>query len=75
MFGQMDLIVIGGLALLLFGPKKIPDLMKGLGLGIKEFKKVQSELEEEVQKPIVSYDKPEKQTVTEKQEQSGGKSV
>jgi sec-independent protein translocase protein TatA len=73
MFGQMDLIVIGGLALLLFGPKKIPDLMKGLGLGIKEFKKVQSELEEEVKKPIVSYDKPEKPTVAEQQEKTGEK--
>lgn len=73
MFGQMDLIVIGGLALLLFGPKKIPDLMKGLGLGIKEFKKVQSELEEEVKKPIVSYDKPEKPTVAEHQEKTGEK--
>jgi len=31
MFGQMDLVLIGGVALLLFGPKKIPDLMKGLG--------------------------------------------
>lgn len=75
MFGEMDLIIIGGIALLLFGPKKIPDLMKGLGLGIKEFKKVQSEFEEEVKKPVVSYDKPEKPAVTEKAEQPGEKSV
>jgi len=39
MLGEMDLIIIGGIALLLFGPKKIPDLMKGLGHGLKEFKK------------------------------------
>ena len=48
MFGQMDLILIGGVALLLFGPKKIPDLMKGLGKGLSEFKKAQSEFESEI---------------------------
>lgn len=59
MFGQMDLLLIGGVVVLLFGPKKIPDLMKGLGHGLREFKKAQSEFEEEVTKPIVSYDKTE----------------
>jgi len=34
--GEMGVIVI--LALLLFGGKKIPELMKGLGQGIREFK-------------------------------------
>jgi sec-independent protein translocase protein TatA len=58
MFGQMDLVVIGGLALLFFGSKNIPDLMKGLGSGIREFKKAQSDLEEKVQPTIVNYDKP-----------------
>ena len=35
--GQIAIVVI--LVLLLFGGKKIPELMKGLGTGIKEFKK------------------------------------
>lgn len=35
--GQIVIVVI--LVLLLFGGKKIPELMKGLGTGIKEFKK------------------------------------
>lgn len=39
------LLIIGG-ALLLFGGKKIPELMKGLGSGIKEFKKAASDVEE-----------------------------
>ncbi|MEI7787637.1 MAG: twin-arginine translocase TatA/TatE family subunit [Chlorobiaceae bacterium] len=52
MFGQMDLILIGGVALLLFGPKKIPDLMKGLGKGLSEFKKAQSEFESEIKKVV-----------------------
>lgn len=33
-----ELIVVVAIALLLFGGKKIPELMKGLGTGIKEFK-------------------------------------
>ena len=37
--GATELIVIGVIVLLLFGGKKIPQLMKGLGQGINEFKK------------------------------------
>lgn len=37
--GTPELIIIAILLVLLFGAKKIPDLMKGLGSGIKEFKK------------------------------------
>jgi len=36
--GPWQYIVIGLAILLLFGGKKIPELMKGLGKGIKEFK-------------------------------------
>ena len=36
--GAPELIIIVVLVLLLFGGKKIPELMKGLGKGIKEFK-------------------------------------
>lgn len=39
MIGTTELLLIALLALLLFGGKKIPDLMKGLGKGIKEYKK------------------------------------
>ena len=37
-FGMTEIIVILVIVLLLFGGKKIPELMKGLGTGIKEFK-------------------------------------
>ena len=37
--GPWQLILIVLLALLLFGGKKIPELMKGLGKGVSEFKK------------------------------------
>lgn len=36
--GLTEILVIVGIVLLLFGGKKIPELMKGLGSGIKEFK-------------------------------------
>jgi sec-independent protein translocase protein TatA len=36
--GPMELVVILAVALLLFGGKKIPELAKGLGEGIKNFK-------------------------------------
>ena len=36
--GATELIVIAVIVLLLFGGKKIPELMRGLGRGVKEFK-------------------------------------
>lgn len=36
--GTTELLLIGGIALLLFGGKKLPEMMRGLGKGVKEFK-------------------------------------
>ena len=38
MIGTTELLLLGGLALLLFGGKKLPEMMRGLGQGVKEFK-------------------------------------
>ena len=38
LFQPMHLLVIVGIALLIFGPKKLPELGKGLGEGIRGFK-------------------------------------
>ena len=45
--GAPEIILIVLVVVLLFGGKKIPELMRGLGQGIKEFKKA-SKLEDEV---------------------------
>ncbi|MBQ9253660.1 MAG: twin-arginine translocase TatA/TatE family subunit [Bacteroidales bacterium] len=39
MIGTTELIVIGGAVLLLFGGKKIPELMRSLGRGVSEYKR------------------------------------
>jgi sec-independent protein translocase protein TatA len=45
--GPWQWIIIGLAILLLFGGKKLPELMKGLGTGIKEFKNATTTEEEE----------------------------
>ncbi len=45
--GPWQFVIIIVLALLLFGGRKIPELMKGLGQGMKEFKKATKEEEGE----------------------------
>lgn len=45
--GPQEIIIIAILVLLLFGGKKIPELMKGLGKGMKEFKKAKAEMDED----------------------------
>lgn len=45
--GTTELILIAAIALLLFGGKKFPELMKGLGQGMQSFKKGMSEPLEE----------------------------
>ena len=48
-FGGWQVILIIALVLILFGAKKIPELAKGLGTGIKEFKKATREVTDEIQ--------------------------
>ena len=50
--GPWQIVIVVVLVVLLFGGKKIPELMKGLGKGISEFKKGAKEGEEDSQKEI-----------------------
>lgn len=46
-FGFPEMIVVGIIIIVLFGAKRIPELAKGLGTGIRDFKKAMSEEPEE----------------------------
>ena len=48
--GTTELIIIVVIVLLLFGGKKIPELMRGLGKGVKSFKEGINEIDDEVKK-------------------------
>lgn len=50
--GGGELIIILLIILLLFGGKKIPELMRGMGKGIKSFKQGMSEVQDEVNKAV-----------------------
>ena len=56
--GVWEVLIIAFIVLLLFGGKKIPELMKGLGKGVKSFKEGVNEVEKEI-KDIDKEDKPE----------------
>lgn len=47
--GAGEIIIIALVILLLFGGKKIPELMRGLGKGVRSFKEGMNEAKEEVQ--------------------------
>jgi sec-independent protein translocase protein TatA len=47
LFQPMHLLVIFGIALLVFGPKKLPELGKGIGDGIRGFKSAMNPKEDE----------------------------
>ncbi len=65
-FGGMEWIVIAMAVLLLFGAKKIPELARGLGQGLTEFRKASTDIRKEIEKgseePSISErDKKKKQ--------------
>ena len=51
LFQPMHLLVIFGIALLVFGPKKLPELGKGIGEGIRGFKSATKEEEKPANRP------------------------
>lgn len=46
--GAWEIVIIALIVLLLFGGKKIPELMKGLGKGVKSFKEGLNEVEKDI---------------------------
>ena len=54
--GGMEMVIIAFIVLLLFGGKKLPELMKGLGKGIREFNNAKASIESEVKESIKELD-------------------
>ena len=50
--GWPEIVAILAVVLLLFGAKKLPELAKGLGSGIKEFKKASREVRDELERSV-----------------------
>ena len=53
LFQPMHLLIIFGIALLVFGPKKLPELGKGIGEGIRGFKSAVKAEESKPATPVV----------------------
>ena len=61
-FGLWEILIIALVILLIFGGRKIPELMKGLGKGVKSFKAGMAEAEKDLQdiKKDVAAEEPAK---------------
>lgn len=66
--GSTELLLISGIALLLFGGKKLPEMMRGLGEGVREFKKGVNNAKETDENPNDEIDKNESEENPSKDE-------
>lgn len=62
--GFPEMLVILGIALLIFGPKKLPELGRSLGKGISEFRRASQELRETVVREIDEAGEPDSTAAT-----------
>ena len=60
MIGGWEIFAIVAVIVLLFGGKKIPELMRGIGKGVKSFKQGMNEVEKEIKEIDEDYKKDEK---------------
>ncbi len=54
--GVAEVLIIAFVILLLFGGKKIPELMRGLGKGVSSFKQGMNDIQNEITRPVSSAD-------------------
>lgn len=66
--GSTELLLISGIALLLFGGKKLPEMMRGLGEGVREFKKGVNDAKETDENPNEEIEKNESEENPSKDE-------
>lgn len=58
--GAGEVVIIAFVVLLLFGGRKIPELMKGIGKGVRSFKEGMNNIEQEIEKTPDSEQKEQK---------------
>ena len=63
-----EFLILALLILLFFGGRKIPELMRGLGKGVKSFKEGVNEAKEEISKAKEEVEKPTDDTTNEKKD-------
>ena len=61
--GPWEIVIIALVILLLFGGKKIPELMKGLGKGVKSFKQGMNDVEKELDEVKKDVEAEPKKTI------------
>jgi sec-independent protein translocase protein TatA len=64
----MELVVVVLIVLLLFGAKKIPELARGVGQGISEFRKASSDIRKEIEKGAQDVENSSKSQESKKDE-------
>ncbi|WP_054252701.1 twin-arginine translocase TatA/TatE family subunit [Neofamilia massiliensis] len=66
--GELAIILV--IVLIVFGPKKLPELAKSMGQAVKEFKKGQEDLEETLNQPAITKEEKTDGQVSEKIDQA-----
>jgi sec-independent protein translocase protein TatA len=62
--GPAEILVVLVIALLVFGPNKMPDIARQVGKGMREFKRVQQHLKSELRDVVSEFDAPASGTPT-----------
>ena len=67
--GTGAIVIIALVVLLLFGGRKIPELMKGLGKGVRGFKEGLNDIQDEINRPVNELDELNAKKEAERREQ------
>eukprot|EP00262_Sarcandra_glabra_P017396 TRINITY_DN5961_c0_g1_i1.p1 TRINITY_DN5961_c0_g1~~TRINITY_DN5961_c0_g1_i1.p1 ORF type:complete len:159 (+),score=40.08 TRINITY_DN5961_c0_g1_i1:54-479(+) len=62
--GMPELVVIAGVAILVFGPKKLPEVGRSIGKTVKSFQQAAKEFETELRKPEATTESPTEEETT-----------
>jgi sec-independent protein translocase protein TatA len=63
--GPAEILVVLVIALLVFGPNKMPDIAKQVGKGFREFRRVQQHLKSELRDVVSEFDSPSSSTTAD----------